>query len=104
MFLVGGRPDADTVASADSVRGDVRFDGMALWRGLRGELVVGTAHAISLARGLEAFPLTKETAMKTETFLLKSLFVAAVLLSVLTMGAMVTTSAPSLPASVIAAQ
>lgn len=41
--------------------------------------------------------------MKTETFLLKSLFVAAVLLSVLTMGAMVTTSAPSLPANVIAA-
>jgi hypothetical protein len=42
--------------------------------------------------------------MKTETFLLKTFFAAAVLLSVLTMGAMVTTSAPSLPASVIAAR
>jgi hypothetical protein len=52
----GGRPDADTVASADSVRFDVRFERMALWRGLRGELAVGTGHAISLARGLEAFP------------------------------------------------
>jgi len=41
--------------------------------------------------------------MKTETFLLKTFFAAAVLLSVLTMGAMVTTSAPVVPANAIAA-
>ncbi|MGN6482577.1 hypothetical protein [Luteibacter sp.] len=41
--------------------------------------------------------------MKTETFLLKTFFAAAVLLSVLTMGAMVATSAPVIPANAIAA-
>ncbi|MGN6480607.1 hypothetical protein [Luteibacter sp.] len=41
--------------------------------------------------------------MKAETFLLKTFFAAAVLLSVLTMGAMVTTSGPQLPVTAIAA-
>jgi len=41
--------------------------------------------------------------MKTETFLLKTFFAAAVLLSVLTMGAMVTASGPQLPVNTIAA-
>jgi hypothetical protein len=41
--------------------------------------------------------------MKTETFLLKTFFAAAVLLSVLTMGAMVTTNAPVVPVTAIAA-
>lgn len=42
--------------------------------------------------------------MKTETFLLKSLFAVAVLVSVLTMGAMVTTSAPTLPVTAMASK
>ncbi|WP_256452198.1 hypothetical protein [Luteibacter aegosomaticola] len=40
--------------------------------------------------------------MKTETFLLKTFFAVAVLLSVLTMGAMVTTSVSTVPANAIA--
>jgi hypothetical protein len=40
--------------------------------------------------------------MKTETFLLKTFFVAAVLTCVLTMGAMVTTSAPTVPVTAMA--
>ncbi|WP_256452191.1 hypothetical protein [Luteibacter aegosomaticola] len=40
--------------------------------------------------------------MKTETFLLKTFFAVAVLLSVLTMGAMVTTSVSTMPATALA--
>jgi hypothetical protein len=40
--------------------------------------------------------------MKAETFLLKTFFIAAVLTCVLTMGAIVTSGAHSVPATVIA--
>ena len=47
-------------------------------------------------------PISRSIAMKTETFLLKSFFVAAVLTCVLAMGSFVTASPSQLPATVVA--